>query len=190
MANYINGNAVRAGYVIKYNKILYRVMVAEHIKPGKGPAYMQVKLRNLKSETQTEVRLRSDERVERTVLEQVEMEYLYNDSSGYCFMNTANYEQIQLDGKILEGISKFLLPNIKVSVEFHEGNPVGVELPETVDMKIVETAPPLRGATATGSGKPATLETGLVVTVPQFIETGESVRVKTATEEYIERVKK
>lgn len=190
MANYINGNAVRAGYVIKYNKTLYRVMVAEHIKPGKGPAYMQVKLRNLKSETQTEVRLRSDERVERTALEQVEMEYLYNDSSGYCFMNTTNYEQIHLDGKILEGINRFLLPNIKVSVEFHEENPVGVELPEIVDMKVVETAPPLRGATATGSGKPATLETGLVVTVPQFIETGESVRVSTATEEYIERVKK
>ena len=190
MANYINGNAVRTGHVIKYNKTLYRVMIAEHIKPGKGPAYMQVKLRNLKDGTQTDGRLRSDERIERTVLEQVEMEYLYKDASGYCFMNTTNYEQIHLDEKTLEGMKKFLMQNIKVYVEFHEGDLIGLELPETVDMKVVETAPPLKGATASGSGKPATLETGLVVTVPQFIEPDETVRVNTATEEYIERVKK
>ncbi|HJP18879.1 MAG TPA: elongation factor P [Nitrospinota bacterium] len=190
MVNYINGNAVRIGNIIKYNKTLYRIMTAEHIKPGKGPAYMQVKLRNIKDGTQTEARLRSDERVEKTVLEQVEMEYLYSDSSGYCFMNTTNYEQIHLNEKILEGMTKFFIPNIKVSVEFHEGNPISLEMPETVDMKVVETAPPLKGATASGSGKPATLETGLVVTVPQFIEPDETVRVNTATEEYIERVKK
>jgi len=105
-------------------------------------------------------------------------------------MNTTNYEQIHLNEKILEGMTKFLMPNIKVSVEFHEGNPLSLEMPETVDMKVVETAPPLKGATASGSGKPATLETGLVITVPQFIEADETVRVNTATEEYIERVKK
>ena len=189
MATFINGNSVRTGYVIKYNNTLYRVMVAEHVTPGKGKAFMQVKLRNLMDSTQTTVRLRSDERVERAALEQIEMEYLYHDSSGYCFMNTTNYEQIYFNEKTLEGMTKFLLPNIKVSVEFHEGNPISVGLPETVEMKVVETAPPLKGATASGSGKPATLETGLVVTVPQFIESGETVRVNTATKEYTERVK-
>lgn len=189
MATYVNGNNVRTGYIIKYNKILYRVMVADHVTPGKGKAFMQLKLRNLLDGTQTDVRLRSDEKVERASLEQQEMEYLYNDSSGHCFMNTSNYEQIYLDEKIIGGIIKFLLPNIKVSVEFYEGNPLGVQLPETVDMKIEETAPPLKGATASGSGKPATLETGLVVTVPQFVEVGEMVRVNTSTGEYSERVK-
>ena len=190
MATYINGNAVRAGYVIKYNKTLYRVMVTAHITPGKGKAYMQVKLRNLKDGNQTEARFRVDERVERATLEQVEMEYLYHDAPGYCFMNTTNYEQIYLDEKILKGLMMFLMPNIKVFIEFHEGKAIGVELPETIEMKVVETAPPLKAATATGSGKPATLESGLVVTVPQFIEAGEAVRINTATEEYIERVKK
>lgn len=190
MAVYVNGNAVRIGYVIKYKKTLYRVMTTEHIKPGKGPAYLQVKLRNLKNGSQTEARLRSDEKIERIVLEQSEMEYLYSDASGYCFMNTSNYEQIYLDEKTLEGVTKFLLPNIKVFIEFHEGNPIGVELPETVDMKVIETAPPLKGATASGSGKPATLENELVVTVPQFVEVGETVRVNTTTREYMERVKK
>lgn len=190
MATYVNGNAVRVGYVIKHNKMLYRVMVADHVTPGKGKAFMQVKLRSLKDGTQTGVRLRADEKVERADLEQVEMEYLYNDGSGYCFMNTANYEQIYMDEKILEGKIKFLMPNIKVFIEFHEGNPIGVELPETVDMKIIETEPVLKGATAASSGKPATLETGLAVTIPNFIEKGEMVRISTSKEEYLERVKK
>lgn len=190
MANYISGNALRVGYVIKYNKLLYRVMGADHVTPGKGKAFMQAKLRNLQDGSQTGVRFRADEKIERAALEQVKMEYLYSDASGYCFMNTVNYEQIYLDEKILEGITKYLLPNIKVTVELHEGNPLGIQLPETVDMKIVETEPCLKGATASGSGKPATLETGLVVTVPQFIETGEEVRINTTTGEYLERVKK
>lgn len=189
MAAYINGNTVRVGYVIKHNNMLYRVMAADHVTPGKGKAFMQAKLRSLKDGTQTEVRFRADEKVERAALEQVEMEYLYNDGSGYCFMNTANYEQIYMDKKILEGITRFLIPNIKVFIEFHEGNPLGVELPETVDMKVIETEPVLKGATAASSGKPATLETGLVVTIPNFIEEGEMVRVSTSTEEYLERVK-
>ncbi len=189
MATYVNGNSVRVGYVIKYNKALYRVMVADHVTPGKGKAFMQVKLRNIFDGTQTGIRFRSDEKIERAVMEQIEMEYLYNDSSGYCFMNTTNYEQIYLDENVLGESTKFFLPNIKVFVEFHEGKPLGVQLPEAVEMKITETEPGLKGATAAGSGKPATLETGLVVTVPQFVEVGEMVRVSTTSGEYLERVK-
>ncbi len=189
MATFINGNALRVGYIIKHNNTLYRVMSADHVTPGKGKALMQVKLRDLQDGTQTDIRFRASEKVERVVLEQIKMEYLYKDGSGYCFMNTANYEQIYLDEKIVEGIIKFLLPNIKVFIEFHEGKAIGVELPETVDMKITKTEPPLKGATAAGSGKPATLETGLVVTIPQFIEEGEIVRINTAAGEYQERIK-
>ncbi len=189
MAIYITGNAVRPGYVIKYNNNLYKVMSAEHRTPGNKRAFMQAKLRNLKDGTQTEVRLRADEQIERAVLEQMEMEYLYNDPSGYCFMNCETYEQTFFEEAFVEDAKKFLLPNSKVQIEFCDGTAIGVTFPETVDLEVTDTDPPLKGATASGSGKPATLETGLVVTVPQFIQIGEMVRVSTTSGQYLERVK-
>ena len=189
MATYINGNALRPGYVIIYNKDLYRVMSAEHRTPGNKRAFCQAKLRNLSNGTQTEVKFRADEQVERASLEQVEMEYLYNDPSGYCFMNSETYDQIFLEESIVEGLKQYLLPNTRVVVEFHEGKPIGIEPPETVELTVTDTEPPLKGATAAGGGKPATLETGLVVTVPNFIEVGEKVRVSTSTGQYLERAK-
>lgn len=189
MAYNVNGNSLRAGFVIKYNNGLYRVMSAEHRTPGNLRAFMQVKLRNLKDGRQTEARFRADESVERVEMEQMEMEYLYQDSSGYCFMNSETYEQIFLDEDVVADVKLYLLPNIKVRVELCEGEPIGVQLPETVDLKVTACDPQMRGATATGSGKPATLETGLVVGVPQFIEVGHVVRVSTTSGEYLERVK-
>ncbi len=189
MSVFVSGNSIRPGFVIKYNGELYRVMTAEHRTPGNKRAFLQAKLRKLKDGTQTEARFRADEEIERAALEQFEMEYLYNDPSGYCFMNCESYEQVFLEENLLKEIIKFLLPNTKVQVEFHEEKPIGVALPEAGDLKITETDPPLKGATASGSGKPATLETGLVVTVPQFIEVGEMVRVSTSSGEYLERVK-
>lgn len=150
---------------------------------------MQVKLRNLKDGTQTEVKFRADEEVERVVMEQSDMEYLYNDSSGYCFMNIETYEQVFLDEEVITDVKLYLMPNIKVRVEFCEGSPIGVQLPETVEMKVVSCDPQMKGATATGSGKPATLETGLVVGVPQFVDVGQMVRISTTSGEYLERVK-
>jgi len=189
MANYISGNSIRPGYVIKYNDNLYRVMTAEHRTPGNKRAFLQAKLRNLKDGTQTEVRFRADEQIERAVLEQAEMEYLYHDPSGYCFMNCQTYEQIFFEEAFVEDAKKFLLPNSKVQIEFCDGAPIGVSFPETVDLTVTETDPPMKGATASGSGKPATLETGLVVNVPQFIQIGEVVRVSTTSGQYLERVK-
>ncbi len=189
MAVWITGNSLRVGYVIKHNNNLYRVMNADHVTPGKGKAFMQVKLRKLEDGTQTDVRFRASEKVERAVLEQLEMEYLYNDSTGYCFMNTNNYEQIYLDERLVQDIKNFLLPNLKVLIEYHDGNPLGLKLPESVDLKVIETEPGLKGATATASGKPATLETGLLLSVPQFIEEGETIRVSTTSGEYLERAK-
>jgi len=190
MAAYINGNGIRAGYVIKYNNELYRVLHSEHRTPGNKRAFMQVKLRRLKDGIQTEVKFRADEQVERAALEQAEMEYLYSDPSGYCFMNNETYEQIFLEDSLIDAVKPFLLPNNKAQVEFYEGKPIGIELPEAVELKVVETEPRLKGATVSGSPKPATLETGYVVNVPQFIDVGEVVRVSTTSGEYLERVKK
>ena len=190
MVAYVNGNGVRPGYVVKYNDKIYRVMTSEHRSPGKGRAFCQVKLRNLLDGLQTEVKFRADEQVERLSLEQVTMEYLYSDSSGYCFMNCDTYDQVFLEEALLKDVIKYLLPNTRVQVEFYEEKPLGVALPETVVLEVTDTDPPFKGATAAGGGKPATMETGLVVTVPNFIEIGEKVRVSTSSGEYQERVKK
>ena len=150
---------------------------------------MQAKLRKLKDGTQTEIKFRADEGVERAEMEQVDMEFLYEDPSGYCFMNCETYEQIFLDEKIIGDGKKFMLPNTRIIVEFCENEAIGVSFPEMVELKVTDTEPGLKGATASGSGKPATLETGLVITVPQFIKIGESVKVSTTSGEYLERVK-
>ena len=189
MVTFVNGNGLRSGYVIKVKGDLYRVMSAEHRTPGKGRAFMQAKLRKLKDGTQTEIKFRADEGVERAEMEQVDMEFLYEDPSGYCFMNCETYEQIFLDEKIIGDGKKFMLPNTRIIVEFCENEAIGVSFPEMVELKVTDTEPGLKGATASGSGKPATLETGLVVTVPQFIKIGESVKVSTPSGEYLERVK-
>ena len=189
MVTFVNGNGLRLGYVIKVKGDLYRVMSAEHRTPGKGRAFMQAKLRKLKDGTQTEIKFRADEGVERAEMEQVDMEFLYEDPSGYCFMNCETYEQIFLDEKIIGDGKKFMLPNTRIIVEFCENEAIGVSFPEMVELKVTDTEPGLKGATASGSGKPATLETGLVITVPQFIKIGESVKVSTTSGEYLERVK-
>ena len=189
MVTFVNGNGLRSGYVIKVKGDLYRVMSAEHRTPGKGRAFMQAKLRKLKDGTQTEIKFRADEGVERAEMEQVDMEFLYEDPSGYCFMNCETYEQIFLDEKIIGDGKKFMLPNTRIIVEFCENEAIGVSFPEMVELKVTDTEPGLKGATASGSGKPATLETGLVITVPQFIKIGESVKVSTTSGEYMERVK-
>jgi elongation factor P len=189
MVSFVNGNGLRVGYVIKFKGDLYRVMTAEHRTPGKGKASMQAKLRKLKDGTQTEIKFRSDESVERAEMEQVDMEYLYEDPTGFCFMNCETYEQIFMDDKMIGDGKKYLLPNTRVIVEFCDDAAIGVSFPEMVELKVVDTEPGLKGATASGSGKPATLETGLVVTVPQFIKIGEAIRVSTTSGEYLERVK-
>jgi len=168
---------------------MYKVMHTEVQKPGKGPSYLQAKLRNILQGNQTEIRFRSDERVERISLEQQNMEYLYEDPSGFCFMNTETYEQVTLPKEIVEEVIPYLLPNLKAQMEFLEGKPINILLPKVVDLKIVETEPALKGATVSGSGKPAKCETGLVTSVPNFIETGEVIRVDTESGKYLERAK-
>ena len=150
---------------------------------------VQTKLRNLRSGTQTEFRFRSEDKAERVTLEQHDMEYLYESDGQYHFMNTENFEQIALDQDLLGDAVKFLLPNARIQVEFHEGKPMGVSLPKTVDLKVVETAPGLKTATVTNVLKPAKTETGLVVQVPNFMAEGDVIRVDTETGEYLSRAK-
>jgi elongation factor P len=163
-------------------------MTVQHITPGNKRGMMQTKLRNLRTGTQSEARFRSDERVERATLEQHEMEYLYGSGEEFVFMNTENYEQLSLDAATLGDAVQYLLPNSRLTIEYFEERPVGIELPKTVDIRVTYTEPGVKGATATNSPKPATLETGLTLQVPTFIEIDDVIRVDTTTGEYLQRV--
>ncbi|MFQ5670742.1 MAG: elongation factor P [Acidobacteriota bacterium] len=178
---------IRVGQILLRDGDLYRVESVKHITPGKGRAHVQTLLRNLKTGTSYDHRFRSDDSVERATLEQVEMEYLYQEGDQFIFMNSATYDQTSLPAEILGNALQYILPNTVVRVEFHESTPVGIVLPMSVRLKVTETAPALKGATAAGSAKPATLETGLTLSVPQFIEVGEVVEVDTRTGAYLTR---
>jgi len=180
---------LRVGMVIMYNNDLYRVTNVVHITPGNWRGMVQTKLRSIKSGNATENRFRSEDKVERITLEQHEMEYLYSDGDQYHFMNTASYEQIALSDEDLGDAKNYLLPNVKIMVEFYETTPLGVALPKTLDLTVTETAPGLKSATVTNALKPATTETGLVVNVPNFIDVGDVIRVDTESGEYVSRAK-
>jgi len=185
----IPATQLRASMIITHQNDLWRVMNVVHVTPGNWRGMVQTKLRNLKSGNSFDYRFRSEDRVEKADLEQHEMEFLYASGDEYHFMNTDSYEQVVIRKDDLGDVVYYLTPNIKVMVEFYEHRPVGVELPITVDLKVVDTPPAMKGATASNSGKPATLETGLQVQVPQFIEVGENVRIDTAEGKYLERAK-
>ena len=185
----ISATQLRAGMVIKYNNDLYRVMTVMHVTPGNWRGMVQSKMRSLRTGNATENRFRSEDKVDRVTLEQHEMEYLYADGEQYHFMNTENYEQTMLTAEDLGDAASYLLPNVKIMVEFFEEKALGVELPKTMDLAVTDTAPGIKGATATNQLKPATLETGLVVQVPPFINPGDVVRIDTASGEYISRAK-
>ena len=185
----IQATQLRSGMAILHEGNLCRVLSVQHITPGNWRGMVQTKLRNLKSGNSFEYRFRSEDRVEKADLEEHEMEFLYASGDEFHFMNTATYDQVAITRKDLGQAVDYLVPNTKVLVEFYEHRPVGVELPITVDLKVVETQPGMKGATASNSGKPAVLETGLQVSVPQFIDVGDVVRIDTAEGKYLERAK-
>lgn len=173
--------------VIKFNNDLFSVFSVNHRTPGNLRGFVQVRMRNLRSGSMMEHRFSSEDRVEKALLDEQEMEYLYDDGEYFYFMNTTTFEQIHLTKDLLgEGV-QYLVPNLKVNVEFYEGRPLSVELPATVDLKVLETEPALKGATVSNVTKPAKTETGLVVQVPPFITEGEVIRVSTAEGTYQER---
>jgi elongation factor P len=173
--------------VIKFNNDLYTVFKTEHRTPGNLRGFVQVKMRSLRSGSMTEHRFSSEDRVERAALDEQEMEYLYDDGEYYYFMNTETFEQMHLTKELLGDSVEFLVSQLKVNVEFYEGKPISVELPPTVDLKVVETEPGLKGASVSNVTKAAKLETGLVVQVPPFINEGEKIRVSTSEGTYQER---
>ncbi len=174
--------------LIRLDKELWRILDLQHITPGNWRGMVKVKLRNLRTGSLSDQRLRSEDIVERETLEEREMQFLYGDASGYHFMDTSTYEQFQLSGEALGDAVNYLVPDGVVKIEFHGSEPVGVEMPQTVDLKVTDTAPGIKGATASAQVKPATLETGLVVQVPPFVNPGDVVRVNTETGEYQARV--
>lgn len=183
----MSAKQIRPGVVLLLDGALCRAMNVTHITPGNWRGMVQVKLRNLESGNQEERRFGSDEQVERVTLEQHDMEFLYEESGQYHFMNSDTYEQITLNADELGSAVSFLLPNTKVSIETYEGRPLGVALPTSVTLTIVESEPSMKHATAAASYKQAKVETGLAVKVPNFIDVGDKVKINTETCEYIER---
>ncbi len=185
----INATQIRKGMVIKVEGKLHKVLEATHVTPGKGQALMQIKLRNLSNQTLLDYRFRSKDKVEQAYLEKIEMEFLYQDGNDYVFMNLDNYEQIKLSKGVIGDEVAYLIPNVVFLIEMHEGNPVGVEPPLTLDLKVIKTEPFLKGATQSASSKPAELETGITINVPPFIKEGDIVRIDTRDNKYLERAK-
>src|SRR5437879_4435424 len=183
----IASTQMRPGMVIKFNNDLFSIFSVNHRTPGNLRGFVQAKMRNLRSGTMMEHRFSSEDRVERAILDEQEMEYLYDDGEYYYFMNTETFEQMHLTREILGDAVDYLIPQLKVHVEFYEGKPMSVELPPSVDMTVMETEPGLKGASVSNVTKPAKMETGLVVQVPPFINEGEKIRVSTSEGAYQER---
>jgi elongation factor P len=183
----IPATQLRPGMIIKHNNDLHAVFAVEHRTPGNLRAFIQAKLRNLRSGAMFEYRFRSGDAIEKITVDEVEMEYLYNDGDAYHFMNTENYEQLGLNRDILGDAVEYLTPNLKIKVEFFDEKPVGIELPQTVELTVIETEPGLKSATASSVTKPAKTETGLIVQVPPFINEGEKIRVDTSEGAYLSR---
>jgi len=183
----IPATQLRPGMIIKHNNDLHSVFSVEHRTPGNLRAFIQAKLRNLRTGAMFEHRFRSPDPIEKINVDETQMEYLYNDGDDYYFMNTENYEQIHLNRDILGEAVDYLIANLQIRVEFFDGKPVGIELPQTVDLTVIETEPGLKSATASSVTKPAKTETGLVVQVPPFINEGEKIKVDTAEGVYLSR---
>jgi elongation factor P len=183
----IPATQMRPGMIIKHNNELHAVFSVEHRTPGNLRAFIQAKLRNLRTGAMFEHRFRSPDPIDRVVVDEIPMEFLYNDGDDYYFMNTENYEQTHLKRDTLGDAVEYLTANQQITVSFFDGVAVGIELPQTVELTVVETEPGLKSATASSVTKPATLETGLVVQVPPFINEGEKIRVDTAEGAYLSR---
>jgi elongation factor P len=183
----IPATQLRPGMIIKHNNDLHSVFSVEHRTPGNLRAFIQAKLRNLRTGAMFEHRFRSPDPIEKIVVDEIDMEFLYSDGDDFYFMNTESYEQTHLKRDTLGDAVEFLTPNLQIKVEFYDNKPVGIELPQTVELTVVETEPGLKSATASSVTKPAKLETGLVVQVPPFINEGEKIRVDTAEGAYLSR---
>jgi elongation factor P len=183
----IPATQMRPGMIIKHNDQLHLVFKVEHRTPGNLRAFIQAKLRNLRTGAMFEHRFRSADAIEKVIVDEISMDFLYSDGDDYYFMNPVDYEQTVLKGSTLGDAVEYLTPNLQIKVSYHDGNAVGIELPSAVELEVVETEPGLKSATASSVTKPAKMETGLVVQVPSFINEGEKIRVDTSEGAYLSR---
>lgn len=183
----IQASQMRAGMCILFEGDVCRVMNVQHVTPGNWRGFVQARMRNLRSGNSFEHRFGSTEKVERAILDTNQMEYLYSDPSGHHFMNQETYEQVTLDDETLGDSMLYLLPNTVIQIDFYEERPVGIDLPNTVTLEVVDTEPSMKGATASASYKPAKMETGLTVQVPPFIEVGTKIIIDTRENKYLSR---
>ncbi len=184
----IKATQLRPGMIIKHEGDLHVVYSVDHRTPGNKRGSMQTKMRNLRSGSMVDYRFRAEEAIDKVVVDEIEFEYLYSDGDGHHFMNVENYEQLQLGDDVVGDTKDFLIPNLPVKIEYYDGKAIGVLLPDTVDLTVVETEPSIQKATASAVMKPAKLETGLVVNVPPFVGTGDRIKVDTSEARYIQRV--
>ena len=174
--------------LLKLGNDLFRVLDLHHLTPGNKRAHIQARLRNIRTLALADQKFRAEEDIERATLDERQMQYLYNDGDHYHFMDTSTYEQVHISSEALGESVNYLMPDAIIRVEFYDIEPVGIELPPTVDLIVKETVPGIKGATASAQVKPATLETGLVIQVPPFVNEGDKVRVNTETGQYQSRV--
>jgi elongation factor P len=183
----IPATQMRPGMIIKFKDDLHLVFSVEHRTPGNLRAFIQAKLKNVRTGAMFTERFRSPDPIDRVYVEAIKMEYLYNDGDDYYFMDQNTYEQLPLKHDTLGDAVEFLTPNLMIEVSFHDGKPVGIELPSSVEMTVMETEPGIKSATASSVTKPAKMETGLVVQVPPFINEGEKIKIDTAEGAYMSR---
>ena len=174
--------------LIKVGNNLFRILELNHLTPGNKRAHIQARMRNIRTLALADEKFRAEEDIERAILDEREMQYLYHDTDTYYFMDTSSFEQIHISNETLGDSVNYLIADAIIRVEFYEEEPVGIELSPTVDLVVKETVPGIKGATASAQVKPATLETGLVISVPSFVNEGDKVRVNTETGEYQARV--
>jgi elongation factor P len=184
----IQATRLKRGMLIKLENELFRVLDLQHFTPGNKRGFVQAKMRNIRTGVQGDNKFRAEEDVERAILDERQMQYLYRDGDAFHFMDTSSYEQIHIDAEVLGDNANYIVPESTIDVEFYGDEPVGIELPVTVDLKVIDTVPGINRATASAQVKPATLETGLVVQVPPFVNIGDVVRVQTESGEYLKKV--
>ena len=183
----IQATRLKKGMLIKVEQDLFRVLELQHVTPGNLRGFVRVKLRNIRNGAMSDQKLRSEDTLDRASLEEREMQYLYQDGDDFYFMDTTSFEQTHITREALGDSVNYMKAEMMIQVEFYGEEPVGIELPPAVDLKVLDTAPGIKGATASNQVKPATLETGLVVSVPPFVNPGDVVKINTETGEYLSR---
>lgn len=190
MALVVDTSDFYSGMKIKWQNAIWEIIDYQHHKMGRGGAVIKTKLKNLDSGSIIENSFRSGEKFERIIFDEKPAQFIFQDGDHYVFMDLESYDQIYISNDVLGSVTNYLTDNLEVMLEFHENRVVGIELPKSVELKVIETPPSFKGDTVSGGGKPATLETGITITVPVFVNIGDAIVVDTRTGQYLERSKK